>query len=95
METWITNPDAAWSAKLHRANTHLETLNKLVDEFEATEPYSLSPEPGHKPDKAAYRLRIMQQTPPEISTVVGDVLHNLRSAADSVAYELAVQRRAN
>jgi hypothetical protein len=35
----------------------------------------------------------MQQTPPEISTVVGDVLHNLRSALDSVAYELAVQSK--
>lgn len=93
METWITNPDAAWSAKLHRANTHLGTLNKLVDEFEASEPYSLSPEPGDKPDEVAYRLRIMQQTPAEISTVVGDVLHNLRSALDSVAYELAVQSK--
>jgi hypothetical protein len=87
MESWITSPDAAWWAKLRRANIHRETLAKLVDEFEASEPYTLTREPGDKPDEVAYRLRILRETPAEISTVIGDVLHNLRSALDSVAYE--------
>jgi len=93
MESWMTDPEAAWHAKLSRANTHRETLGKLVDEFEASQPYTLTPEPGDKPDEMAYRLRIPKEAPAEISTVVGDVLHNLRSALDSLAYELAVRSK--
>ena len=91
MESWMSDLDAAWWAKLRRANTHLETLAKLVDDFAATEPYTLDPEPGE--GVVAYRLHIRREAPAEISTVVGDVLHNLRSALDSVAYELAVQAK--
>jgi hypothetical protein len=93
MESWMSDPDAAWWAKLRRANTHLETLAKLVDEFAASEPYTLDREPGDRPNELAYRLHIRHETPAEISTVIGDVLHNLRSALDSVAYELAVRSK--
>jgi signal transduction histidine kinase len=31
--------------------------------------------------------------PPEISTTIGDILHNLRSALDSLAYEMALRGR--
>jgi hypothetical protein len=31
MESWMSHPDAAWWAKLRRANAHLETLAKLVE----------------------------------------------------------------
>jgi hypothetical protein len=81
---------AAWWAKLRRAHTHRKTLEKLVDEFEASQPYTLTPEPGERPNEVAYRLSIRREAPAEISTVVGDVLHNLRSALDSLAHELAV-----
>jgi hypothetical protein len=90
MESWISDPDAAWWAKLRRANTHLETLAQLVDEFAATEPYTLTAEPGE--GVVAYRLHT-REAPAEISTVVGDILHNLRSALDSVAYALALHSR--
>jgi hypothetical protein len=68
-------------------------LARLADEFQASEPYTLNPEPGDKPNEIAYRLRIRREAPAHISTVVGDVLHNLRSALDSLAYELAVQSK--
>ena len=86
----MTDLDAAWWAKLRRASTHRGTLRGLADEFQASEPYTLNPEPGERPNEVAYRLRIRREAPAEISTVVGDVLHNLRSALDSLAYELAV-----
>jgi hypothetical protein len=81
---------AAWWAKLRRAHAHRKTLQKLVDEFEASEPYTLTPEPGERPNEMAYRVSIRREAPTEISTVVGDVLHNLRSALDSLAHQLAV-----
>ena len=93
MELWMTDLDAAWWAKLRRASTHRETLARLVAEFQASKPYTLNPEPAEKPDEVAYRLIIRREAPAEISTVVGDVLHNLRSALDSLAYELAVQSK--
>jgi hypothetical protein len=84
---------AAWWAKIRRAHIHLKTLATLVDEFEASQPYSLTPEPGERPNEVAYRLSIRREAPAEISTVIGDVLHNLRSALDSLAYGLAVQSK--
>jgi hypothetical protein len=72
---------AAWWAKLRRAHAHRKTLEKLVDEFEASEPYTLTPD---------YGLSVRREAPAEISTVIGDVLHNLRSALDSLAHQLAV-----
>ena len=47
------------------------------------------PEPTKTPDHMAYRLRIHRPIPVTISTTVGDVLHNLRSALDSLAFEIA------
>jgi hypothetical protein len=49
----------------------------------------LTPEPGDQPNELAYRLRIHGEVPAEVSTVVGDIVHNLRSALDSLAYALA------
>jgi hypothetical protein len=92
MEPWMLDPDAAWWAKLRRANTHRENLAQLVNEFETSKPYTLTPEPGDKPDEIAYRLST-REAPAEISTVIGDALHNLRSALDSLAYKLAVRSK--
>jgi hypothetical protein len=93
MDPWMADLEAAWWAKIDRANIHRETLSRLVDEFESSQPYTLTPEPSDKPNEVAYRLRIRREAPAEISTVVGDVLHNLRSALDSLAYELAVRSK--
>jgi hypothetical protein len=53
MQSWMEDQDAAWWAKIRRANAHLETLVRLVAEFRATKPYTLEPEPGDMPDVLA------------------------------------------
>jgi hypothetical protein len=93
MEPWMLDDAAPWWAKLRRANVHRETLAALVAEFRAGEPYTLKPEQTNEPDVVAYRLRILREAPADISTVVGDVLHNLRSALDSLAHTLAEQSK--
>jgi hypothetical protein len=35
-------------------------------------------------------VHVRHQVPVESSTIVGDIVHNLRSALDSLAYEMAV-----
>ncbi|HZD00815.1 MAG TPA: hypothetical protein VFA46_11700 [Actinomycetes bacterium] len=42
-----------------------------------------------KPGRLAYRLRFSRPVPVAISTTVGDVLHNLRAALESLAFEAA------
>jgi hypothetical protein len=60
-----------------------------VAEFRASEPYTVVPRPTDTPGRTEYRLHIHKPMPVEISTTIGDILHNLRSALDSLAYELA------
>lgn len=47
------------------------------------------PEPTGNPGRVAYRLRIVRPVLVAVSTTVGDVLHNMRAALESLAFELA------
>jgi len=87
-QTW-GDQTSSWWAKANRAKEHIESLRRQVDEFRASGPYSLTPEPTEKPDRLAYRLRFLKPVPVAISTTVGDVLHNLRAALESLAFEVA------
>lgn len=87
-QSWM-DQGSSWWAKANRANEHIDALRRQVDEFRDTEPYSLTPEPTETPDRLAYRLRFSRPVPVAISTTVGDVLHNLRAALESLAFELA------
>jgi hypothetical protein len=82
---------SSWWAKANRAKEHIDSLRHLVDEFRASRPYTLTPEPTDTPDRLAYRLRFSRPVPVAISTTVGDVLHNLRAALESLAFEVARQ----
>jgi len=87
-QTWM-DQDSSWWAKANRAKEHIDSLRRQVDEYRASAPYSLTSEPTEKPDRLAYRLRFSKQVPVRITTTVGDVLHNLRAALESLAFEVA------
>jgi hypothetical protein len=80
---------SSWWAKANRAKEHIDSLSRLVDEFRALGPYSLTAEPTDKAGRLAYRLRFSRPVPVAVSTTVGDVLHNLRAALESLAFEVA------
>jgi hypothetical protein len=61
----------------------------LTSEFRESKPYTVIPQSTDTSGRTEYRLRIHKPMPVEISTTVGDVLHNLRSALDSLAHEIA------
>jgi hypothetical protein len=86
--SWLDHT-SSWWAKADRAQDHLRSLGRQMQEFRASQPYTVVPEPTDTPGRTAYRLRIHKPMPVAISTTVGDVLHNLRSALDSLAYEIA------
>jgi hypothetical protein len=80
---------SSWWAKANRAKEHIDSLRRQVNTFRAAEPYSLTPEPTEKLGRLAYRLRFHTPVPVAISATVGDVLHNLRAALESLAFEIA------
>lgn len=65
-----------------------------VSEYRASKPYVVKPEATDVPERLAYRLHIWRPQPIKISTTVGDILHNLRAALESVAFELALRSHA-
>jgi hypothetical protein len=83
--------------KLDWANTHLQTLRKKLETFEKGNPapFGFRTEETSRPDKSVeYVLyAIVRETPPaDLAPVIGDVLHNVRSALDHLVYELAPPR---
>ena len=87
-QAWM-DQSSSWWAKANRAKGHIDSLSRLVDEFRALGPYSLTAEPTEKAGRLAYRLRFSTLVPVAVSTTVGDVLHNLRAALESLAFEVA------
>jgi len=91
-QTWL-DPSASWNVKARRAAHHFADLRQEVDAFRSRRPFALTPEPAETPRRLAYRLKFREPIPAELSAIVGDVLHNLRSALECVAYELARRTR--
>jgi hypothetical protein len=86
--TWWRLPDLAWWVKLGRAGEHIGALDAEVSEFLEGGGYRIEEEPG-QPHETVYRLLLTRPVPLHLSTIIGDTLHNLRSALDCVAFELA------
>jgi hypothetical protein len=63
----------------------------MMDVFEDSEAYAVFRENTERPNVVAFRFKVLRQPPVQLLTAIGDAIHNMRSALDSVAYELARQ----
>lgn len=82
-----------WVVKFDRADELLHLLEAEVEEYLEGGAATLSAD--RLPDDPALwelRLRLRRQPPPRWSAIAGDVLHNVRSALDSLIYALLVER---
>jgi hypothetical protein len=86
---WWRDPESAWCLKTARAKQHIDNLSAEVAAFVQGGTYGVRAEPGDQPGETIYRLRMSRPIPAHLSTIIGDALHNLRSALDCVACELA------
>lgn len=86
---WVLDQSSDWWLKLDRGREHQQELAAVLEEFRAGKPYTLEPEDTDRPDRIAYRLRIHAEMPRRASLVLGDAIHNIRSALDALAYEMA------
>jgi hypothetical protein len=74
---------------MDRGQAHLNDLAAEVREFARSGSYEVQQVPGAVPHETDLRLRISKPIPVYVSTIIGDVLHNMRSALDCVAFDLA------
>lgn len=77
-------------AKRDRAAYHLEVIERCINDFINSNPYPLSIE--RYPEQGIYQARVVnpKEFPAkELALLIGDCVHNMRSALDYIAWELA------
>lgn len=74
--------------KLNRAIQHLERLKGEVKRWLGEHPYFLVSKFDPQRGEHSVWIRPEGEPPAEIGLIVGDCLHNLRSALDSLVYDL-------
>lgn len=76
--------------KLDRAYEHTEALYQAVDAFIRRDPYETALEPEIEAGQYLAVMKVRDAPPLWWSVLIGDIVHNLRSALDHLAYQLVV-----
>ena len=76
----------SWWLKVERAEHHFLDLDEGMRSYEAKHAYRPVRKPNRRGDKShwLYVLEITEQPDPRLSLILGDVVHNLRTALDHV-----------
>jgi hypothetical protein len=77
--------------KLRRVEQHADALQDALDGFLGSNPYAIICEREPKLDEYVLWTKVREQPPPEWSPIVGDIVHNWRSALDHLAYQLVIR----
>lgn len=77
-------------SKINRAGAHLDSLNAEVGAFYAKEPYVAIPDRDPEDGGQIWRAKIVHEPPPIMSLLIGEIVYNLRSALDHIAWQLAL-----
>jgi len=79
--------------KLERAVAHIETLNKAIQRFRETQSHELVRDFDAETGEDVWWIDGIYDDPPVAwSPLVGDILHNLHSALDHLAWQLAIRK---
>jgi|SRR5215212_2196849 len=76
--------------RLDRALQHLQSLEAEDRRWREGNPYRIIHELDPQTSKKLVRVEVLSQPSVRLGLLIGDCLHNLRSALDNLAYELAV-----
>jgi hypothetical protein len=74
--------------KLDRARRHFAAMEDVTKAFLASQPYGVETRQDSTSHKLLYVVAKASEPPLEVSLIAGDVLHNLRSALDHLAWQL-------
>src|SRR5574341_846522 len=78
-------------AKLSRALEHLDTLSEEVAVFLGSKPYRAVYKFDIDKRDHVWRLQVHHSAPMRLGILAGDVIHNLRSSLDHLAWQLALK----
>jgi len=74
--------------KVKRANQHIVELNNALAVFVDTDFYSLSVNKNIDTGKYVLKFKMTKPVPCEIPLIIGDAIHNMRTALDILACEI-------
>lgn len=83
------DPTSGPRLKIERAKHHVNDLNEQLDAFLARRPFKLVVRYKPKRSQAILAVKTEEAIPPALSLVIGDAVHNLRSALDLTLYAMA------
>ena len=75
--------------KVERALYHLKELEGSVDEWLERDAYTLREKPQAESGKKILSIEPLESVPSHFQLLIGDFVHNLRSAVDLLAFDLA------
>jgi hypothetical protein len=78
----MTNREALLRVKTERANEHVRDLESRIETFWAEDAKEVVPEDQTEPGYINCRVQGLSDIPPYWGVLIGDALHNLRSALD-------------
>ena len=83
-----------WWLKVKRAQKHMVDINREALRYASSEPYEFTRirQPNSQ-GQVAYRVRITEQPDPMIAVMLGDFIHNLRSALDYIVVASVPRQR--
>lgn len=82
------NSRAPYRLKIERAKRHIGELTAEIETYLAGKPYEIFAEEDQATAKRLYKIRVKQAVPFEWSAIVGDTIHNARSALDILMVEI-------
>jgi len=74
--------------KVSRAKRHIRDLNNEITAYVRSNPYQIVIEQDPNSTQHLWTLRVRQKVPQEFAGIIGDAIHNLRSALDLLACDL-------
>ncbi len=72
--------------KIKRAQQHINDLNREVTEFLSRKPFQLRVSEKRDPHRRIIYIKAKEPIPEIITMILGDAVHNLRSAIDQLAW---------
>lgn len=79
-------------AKVQRGVEHLSAFNAAHTAFLESEPYRVVVQFEAEAGCYVARIRVREEPPLRLSAIIGDVVHNFRSALDLIAWQLALMK---
>jgi hypothetical protein len=77
-------------AKVERAQEHLIALDAATGEFFEVDPYEIVGEFEAEASEYLFRVKVLREPPLRLGVMLGDFIHNLRSALDHLVWQLVL-----